>query len=428
MRSAVPFAFALALASCSKESSAPSGPPCTVSGPCTSLGAGVSEDKVQEAFATAKQGQTILFGEGTFKLSNTLALAASNVTVRGAGVDKTILDFSGQKAGSEGIFAESVKSLTFEGFTVRDTKGNSIKVLGVDGVVFRKVKGTWTGPDSTAHGAYGLYPVQSKNVLIEDCIASGASDSGIYVGQSDGVVVRRNEAFENVAGIEIENTFNADVYENKSHDNTGGVLVFDLPGLQQKGGHGVRVHDNVIENNNTDNFAPFGNVVGLVPRGTGFFVMANHDVEVFKNTLRNNLTAQMAIISYLVTEEEIKDASYYPYPARISFHDNTIEGGGTQPDAKKKIGILLATAMAKYPGNVVPGLLWDGIVDDKRQGGTPQNPMEICIKNNGSAAFANLHLDKLDKNSPNLPDIVSFDATPHDCSLPAVPAPSFPGL
>jgi len=33
----------------------------------------------------------------------------------------------------------------------------------------------------------------------------------------------------NVAGIEIENCTDADVYENISTNNTGGVLVFDLP-------------------------------------------------------------------------------------------------------------------------------------------------------------------------------------------------------
>jgi parallel beta-helix repeat protein len=422
IRSVAHLSFALALVGCSSTPSAPAGPTCTTS-PCTSIPGGASEDKLQDAFVKARDGHTILLGEGTFKLSNTLVLAANDVRVVGAGIDKTILDFAGQKAGSEGVFAQSVKGLTLEGFTVRDTKGNGIKTLSVDGVTFRKVKATWTGPDATAHGAYGLYPVQSKRVLIEECVAVGASDAGIYVGQSERVVVRRSEALENVAGIEIENTFDADVYENKAHDNTGGILVFDLPGLQQKGGHGVRVHDNVVENNNTDNFAPAGNTVGLIPRGTGFLVMANRDVEVFANTLRNNNTVHAAIISYLVTEEPIKDAAYYPYPARIYLHDNKFEGGGTAPDAKKRIGILLATAMSKYPGGVVPQILWDGIVDDKRQG--PQsNPMELCFKNNGGVAFGNLHLDKLDSANPNLPQIATFDMAPHDCTLPAVPAVS----
>jgi len=73
------------------------------------------------------------------------------------------------------------------------------------------------------------------------------------------------------------------------HDNTGGILVFDLPGLQQEGGHGIRVYANKMQNNNVENFAASGDIVGLVPAGTGFFVMANHDVEVFGNTITGNV-------------------------------------------------------------------------------------------------------------------------------------------
>ena len=90
-------------------------------------------------------------------------------------------------------------------------------------------------------------------------------------------------------------------------------------------------------------------------------------------------------------------------------------------------GILLSTAMTKFPGGKVPALSYDGIVDDKRQGPT-DNRMQICAKNNVGFSFTNLHLDKLDKNKPNLPDILTTDAAPYDCALPPLPAVSFPGL
>ncbi len=340
---------------------------------------------------------------------------------------KTILDFKGQKAGAEGIFADGVSDLLLESFTVRDTAGNGVKVLGATNVTFRKVEATWTGDEPSKHGPYGLYPVKSKNVLIEDSKASGASDSGIYLGQSDHAVLRRNEAYENVAGIEIENTFFADVYENDSHDNTGGILVFDLPGLPQLGGHDVRVFKNKIHGNNTKNFAPPGNVVGLVPRGTGFFVMANDNVEVFQNTFDDNLTVHSAVISYLVTEIEIKDPNYYPFPKRVHIHDNTYGAGGTLPDATSKIGILLATATNAFPNKVVPQVLYDGITDPKVTT-PPENPMQLCVQNNGQTAFANLHLDKIDKNKPDLPGVMSLDAKPYDCSLPAIAPVTFAGL
>ncbi len=408
------------------SSSAPEGPPCPPGVACTSFGAGVDEQTIQDAFATATDGELLLFGAGTFELTNTLTVAANNVTIQGQGMDQTILDFKGQKAGSEGVFAQSVQNITLDSFTVRDTTGNAVKILGATGVIIRKVHATWTSDDAASHGGYGLYPVQSKNVLVEDSIADGASDSGIYLGQSQNAVLRRNEVHDNVAGLEVENTYDADVYENNAHDNTGGILVFDLPGLPQLGGHGVRVYSNQIVSNNTDNFAAPGNTVGLVPRGTGFLVMANSQVEVYGNTFKDNATGNSAILSYFVTQQDIKDPNYYPYPSQIYFHDNTYSGGGTAPDAKKQMGILLSTALPKFAGNVVPNLIWDGIVDSAKT--DPNNPMQICIHNNGPDSFADLHFDKLDTNAPDLGAILTTDSTNYQCTLPSLPPVSFPGL
>ena len=68
--------------------------------------------------------------------------------------------------------------------------------------------------------------MQCDNVLIENCTAIGASDAGIYVGQSNRIIVRNSIAHQNVAGIEIENSLNADVFDNVATGNTGGILVF----------------------------------------------------------------------------------------------------------------------------------------------------------------------------------------------------------
>ncbi len=40
-----------------------------------------------------------------------------------------------------------------------------------------------------------------------------------------------------IRDAEIENTLRADVFDNVATDNTGGILVFDLPGLNQKNGN-----------------------------------------------------------------------------------------------------------------------------------------------------------------------------------------------
>lgn len=114
---------------------------------------------------------------------------------------------------------------------MKNTAGDAIRIDGSANVVFRRVVVRWDGEPSNANGAYGLYPVNSEGVLVEECEVFGASDAGIYVGQSKSILVRNNHVHGNVAGIEIENSVEADVYGNRATDNTAGILIFDLPDL-----------------------------------------------------------------------------------------------------------------------------------------------------------------------------------------------------
>lgn len=72
--------------------------------------------------------------------------------------------------------------------------------------------------------------------MIEGCTAVGTSDAGIYVGQSENIVVRNNMAYRDVTGIKIENSERGDVFQNKTCQNAGGILVLDLPNLIKKDG------------------------------------------------------------------------------------------------------------------------------------------------------------------------------------------------
>ena len=128
------------------------------------------------------------------------------------------------KVGVQGLSVTS-DNVTLQDFSVQNAKGDAIKVKGVTNIKFLRVKTEWTNGPSSTNGAYGLYPVESKNVLIDGCVAIGASDAGIYVGQSQNIIVRNSRAEFNVAGIEIENSYYADVYNNIATNNTGGILV-----------------------------------------------------------------------------------------------------------------------------------------------------------------------------------------------------------
>jgi parallel beta-helix repeat protein len=360
--------------------------------------------KVQEQLIRARPDAVIDLPEGRFQLDRSLSSTVDGITIRGKGPDKTILSFKGQTQGAEGLLVKGNR-ITIEDLAIEDTKGDAIKISGSDGVVIRRVRTEWTGGPKPSNGAYGLYPVQCKNVLIEDSVAIGASDAGIYVGQSEHVIIRRNKAMRNVAGIESENTKYADIYENITTENTGGILVVDLPDLPVQGGKSTRVFNNDVYSNNTDNFAPEGNIVATVPRGTGVMIMASDQVEVFNNRIRDNQAMNLTVVSYFVADKPIKDKNYDPYPESISIHDNTFSGGGDAPS-----GLLLRLLALKL-GKPLPDILYDGIIDGKKltpQGTLPEE-LRLCIRNNGDADFANADLEH---NSAN----IRRDLAPHDCA------------
>ncbi|MEQ9144615.1 MAG: parallel beta-helix domain-containing protein [Parvibaculaceae bacterium] len=310
----------------------------------------VPQEAIQEALIDVEPGDTILLPAGTFALTDGLSLDIDGVTIRGQGPDATVLSFKGQEAGGEGLLVTSDR-IVLEGFAIEDVKGDAIKSNGSDEITFRDIRVEWTNGPAETNGAYGLYPVSSTHVLIENCVAIGASDAGIYVGQSQYIVVRNSRAEYNVAGIEIENSYYADVYGNVATHNTGGILVFDLPGLPQQGGHSIRVFDNRAVDNDTPNFAPEGNIVGDVPMGTGIMVMANRDVELFGNEIDGNATTGILIVAY---PYETDDEAYEPFPEGIHIHGNRIGRNGFAPD--NEIGEMVA----EVGGTPVADIVWDG--------------------------------------------------------------------
>ena len=347
------------------------------------------QKKVHEELILAEPGTIFQFEEGMYNFTDGLSLTVDDVTIRGRGMDKTILSFKDQEAGAEGLYITSDHVLV-EDLAIEDTKGNGLKSLKANNIVLRRVRAEWTGGPKSTNGAYGLYPVSSENVLIEDCVAIGASDSGIYVGQSKNVIVRNCKASFNVAGIEIENCHRAEVHGCEATNNTGGILVFDLPDLPQQHGHDVRVYNNRVFDNNTKNFAPEGNIVASVPAGTGVMVMANTNVEIFDNDIRDHGTVSVLLVSYFTTGIEIKDQQYYPYAETIHLHGNTFGAVGYQPAGA--FGLLIKLLV----GGTIPDIIWDGFVnEEKKADGQLAAEAVLSIHDNkkdggGEVTFANL--------------------------------------
>ncbi len=306
--------------------------------------------KLLTALIEAPAGQTILMPAGTFEFTDGLSLDVDGVTLQGAGEGRTILSFSGQTGAGEGLLV-TADDVTLADFTMQDTKGDGIKSKGADRIIYRDLTIEWTGGPDEGNGAYGVYPVESTDVLVEGVTVRGASDAGIYVGQSRNIIVRDSLAEYNVAGIEIENSIGADVYGNTVTKNAGGILVFDLPDLPMVGGRATRVFNNRIIDNNTRNFAPPGNIVASVPSGTGVIIMANEQVHVFENTINDNRTAGVLVTSY---QEPFSDENYNPLPRDIVVRDNSYSGGGDDPQ-----GVL--GDLAPFLGGAMPPVIWDGV-------------------------------------------------------------------
>ncbi len=376
---------------------------------------------VQRLFVTAESNSSIDLPEGHFLFDRSLILEGlSNVTLRGAGSKRSVLSFKGQAEGAEGILIKNCRDITLEGFSIEDAAGDNIKVSDTRGITFRNIECGWTGRVGPQNGAYGLYPVLCKQVLIEGCSVYGASDAGIYVGQSDSVVIRNNRAFHNVAGIESENSTRVRIHNNMCYENTGGILVFDLPGLTMYGSD-IEVWDNEIVNNNLDNFAPAGNIVGMIPAGTGVMVLATRKVDVHHNDIHDHKTIAVGIISYELVEALSADADpdagtvgrtseinasyrsdslYNAYPGAISIRDNHFRKRGGLPDMDHDIGRLF---MLKFPARR-PQVVWDGIrhPDYRQADGSVHPDYRICVHD--KVFFADLDLGNDMENLQKNPD------------------------
>ncbi len=372
-------------------------------GDCTTTVSPSDDDQtvVQTAFIEAQDGDSICLSRGTYVFTQELSIDVPNVTIRGEGMDHTILDFSAEEVGggANGIKASS-DGLTFEDLQVLDTPGDGIRVDDATDVTFRRVWTSWSEPESQGNGAYGMYPVGCTNVLIEDSKVNGARDAGIYVGQSNNILVQNNEVWGNVAGIEIENSNNAEVRGNHAHDNTAGILVFNLPGLRQNGA-GTLVHNNLIENNNLPNFGIEGTVVAVVPGGSGIIVLACDDNEFRDNIIRNNDTLGMVVFTYLPFLFGNFDDDTFDVSATGNWiHDNTWENNGSAP-----FGALHNAMPDRVKTTPSPDILFDGCAVQPEGATGPVN----CVQDDG-ARFQFLDICN-DYANP------STDAAAFDCAI-----------
>lgn len=312
-------------------------------------------ESIQAAVDSALPYDVVMIEPGVYRES--VYVDMPNITIKGIvrGEERAWLD--GENWRSDG-FNTTGNQFIIEGLGFRGYIGNAILTTGAQGVIYRDliIEGTYGGDYNTI---YGIYPVECTDVLIEKNVVTGIADAGIYVGQSRGpIIVRDNVVHGNVTGIEIENSTNAEVYDNHVYNNTGGILVFLLPNNPSKVGYGTRVYNNLIESNNHPNFAAEGAIVGLVPSGTGVMIMTADRTEVFNNVIRDNQTVGLLLTSLYMVYPRSTQFDLGPIPEANYIYGNTWEKNGYNVQGEvKRLGLPGADIMWTGEG-------WDNAFDE----------------------------------------------------------------
>jgi parallel beta-helix repeat protein len=222
-----------------------------------------------------------------------------------------------------------IQGFTIQGLTIVEAEENGIYLIGVDGYHV-------TGGKYIDNEEYGIFPICSKNGLIDFNEVEGTEDAGIYVGDDDTVTIEKNHTSRCTIGIEVENTINAIVRDNKAIGNTSGILVVVLPGLPQPLTDNVLIEKNVLNKNNYPNPVPppgpgGGEAEGAIPTGTGILNVGGDRVVIRDNVVNERLRASHH------REPFALDPRIEPNPDNNIVTGNVILQNGKSPDPLRAI-------------------------------------------------------------------------------------------
>jgi parallel beta-helix repeat protein len=245
-----------------------------------------------------------------------------------------------------GFDGSLIHGFSISGFTLRGFQLHGLHLACVDG--FRISNNV-----SEDNAVYGLFPVVSRNGFLSHNVVRGTSlDAGIYVGQSDSVVIAGNRSENNLIGLEVENSRNCSVLGNELSGNTLGILVDVLPSLIKKTQDTALVANNKVHDNNRVNTGVPGDITAVIPSGTGILVLGGRAATVTLNTVENNGFAGIAMVSLclgLALEGvPCTGLDVDPHPSGNHIILNNLENNGTVPQTDPFLDSLRAD------------LIWDG--------------------------------------------------------------------
>jgi len=323
---------------------------------------------IQAAVDAAAPGDTILVEPGTYAEPGVacpanpaqtcgVAVAKDGISLIGLAHGRrqvVLVDPGGQdvgiqvaKTGAPACLSEPAQRV--QGSLVR---GFTVSGFGLDGVdVVCADHWRVTGVRAIGNAEYGIFPVLSGPGRVDHSLASGANDTGIYVGQSHNVRADHNLAAGNVTGFEIENSSAVRVDHNKAAGNTAGILSFTLPFLAVTSNSGNQIdHNQVLGNNKPNTCTPGGDVCN-VPPGSGIGVVAADHNQVEHNTVRGNNSFGIIVANlcnaFHLSPAQCAALGIDPNADANHIVFNKVTGNGGSPDP----------GIAPLPG---ADLLWDG--------------------------------------------------------------------
>lgn len=308
---------------------------------------------IQAAVDKAGAGDRVLVAPGTYREAgqpcptdpaHTCAVAIEKNGIRLVGVPSrrhpvVLLARDGQDEGiavgksvDAGCLSDASKRVhgsLIRGLTVRGFVDDGVFLLCVDHWRVTRVR-------AEDNREYGIFPSHTLSGRLDHSFASGANDTGHYIGQSRRARVDHNVAKGNVSGFELENSSHIRADHNLATGNTAGMLSFALPGLDVKANSDNRLdHNRVFRNNKPNTCVEPGDAVCAVPVGTGILMVATDRNRVVANQVRGNKSYGIALTNYCVAmtvpEAECAALDIEPNPDGNRILTNNVKGNGKAP-------------------------------------------------------------------------------------------------